>query len=174
MLSIFDRAERRKNQVCSTYEYRKVFERIGHLPPQVQHLVVQLGQLDYEFDLRAYQCLHRLGIPIAYPRMTFIETVLESKLNPLVAMGKRGSSKASGFVNKFNADAELLDDLVSSFNIDFVSQAHQRQLDHWTAKYHKVVFHISNLFNTIDIRIRQREMISFSDYKNLLKQLGRG
>ncbi|KAH8117510.1 hypothetical protein DFH11DRAFT_1575443 [Phellopilus nigrolimitatus] len=87
------RAERRKDQVCSPYEYNKVFEKIYRLPPQVQHLVVQLG------------------IPIAYPRMNFMESLLESKLNPLVAMGKRGSTKVGGFVNKFNADAELLDDL---------------------------------------------------------------
>ena len=45
--------------------------------------------------------------------MNFMEALLESKLNPLVAMGKRGSTKVGGFVNKFNADAELLDDLVS-------------------------------------------------------------
>lgn len=52
------------------------------------------------------------GVPIAYPRMVFLETALESKLNPLVALGKAGSLGLSGFVNKFNADAELLDDLV--------------------------------------------------------------
>ena len=46
-----------------------------------------------------------------------METILESKLNPLVVMGKRGSTKVGGFVNKFNADAELLDDLVNHFII---------------------------------------------------------
>lgn len=61
----------------------------------VEHLVVQLG------------------IPIAYPRMVFLETALESKFNPLVALGRNGSLGLSGFVNKFNAEAELLDDLVS-------------------------------------------------------------
>ena len=53
------------------------------------------------------------GIPIAYPRVVFLETELDSKLNPLVALGRNGSMGLSGFVNKFNADAELLDDLVS-------------------------------------------------------------
>ena len=52
------------------------------------------------------------GIPIAYPRMVFLESALDSKLNPLVALGRSGSMGLSGFVNKFNADAELLDDLV--------------------------------------------------------------
>ncbi len=49
--------------------------------------------------------------------MVFLETALESKLNPLVALGRAGSMGLSGFVNKFNADAELLDDLVLSLNI---------------------------------------------------------
>lgn len=53
--------------------------------------------------------------------MVFLESALESKLNPLVALGRNGSLGLSGFVNKFNADAELLDDLN----------------DHWTARLHK-------------------------------------
>lgn len=63
---------------------------------------------------REHRCLTQFcaGIPIAYPRMVFLETALESKLNPLVALGRAGSMGLSGFVNKFNADAELLDDLV--------------------------------------------------------------
>lgn len=44
--------------------------------------------------------------------MVFLETALESKLNPLVALGRNGSLGLSGFVNKFNNEAELLDDLV--------------------------------------------------------------
>jgi hypothetical protein len=52
------------------------------------------------------------GIPIAYPRMVFLESFLSSKLNPLVTLGRSGSLGLKGFVNKFNADAELLDDLV--------------------------------------------------------------
>lgn len=44
--------------------------------------------------------------------MVFLESMLESKMNPLTALGRSGSMGLSGFVNKFNADAELLDDLV--------------------------------------------------------------
>ncbi|KAL0947072.1 hypothetical protein HGRIS_013213 [Hohenbuehelia grisea] len=97
------RAERKKDQVCSQIQYQKVFERLMQLPPNVEHLVVQLG------------------VPIAYPRMVFLEKALSSKLNPLVALGRNGSLGLSGFVNKFNAEAELLDDLN----------------DHWTADSHK-------------------------------------
>jgi hypothetical protein len=53
-----------------------------------------------------------LGIPIAYPRMVFLETALDSKLNPLTALARSGQLGLTGFVNKFNAEAELLDDLV--------------------------------------------------------------
>ncbi|KAM6500879.1 hypothetical protein JOM56_003893 [Amanita muscaria] len=100
------RAERMLTRVCSPVEYDNVFSRVSQLPPQVEHLIVQLG------------------IPIAYPRMVFLETALSSKLNPLVMLGKAGhlgSIGLSGFVNRFNADAELLDDLN----------------DHWTSRTHK-------------------------------------
>ncbi|KAI0373303.1 hypothetical protein BV20DRAFT_938217 [Pilatotrama ljubarskyi] len=103
MLLLDCRAERKLDQVCSPAEYKAVFSRMHALPRTVEHVVVQIG------------------IPIAYPRMVFLETALDSKLNPLVALGRNGSMGLSGFVNKFNADAELLDDLN----------------DHWTAKHHK-------------------------------------
>lgn len=45
--------------------------------------------------------------------MVFLETALESKFNPLLVLGRAGSLGLSGFVNKFNDEAELLDDLVS-------------------------------------------------------------
>jgi len=91
----FFRAERKKEQVCSPGQYKRVFDRINNLPKGVEHLIIQTG------------------IPIAYPRMVFLETALESKFNPFVALGKSGSLGLSGFVNKFNSEAELLDDLVS-------------------------------------------------------------
>ena len=54
-----------------------------------------------------------IGIPIAYPRMVFLENALSSKFNPLVTLGRSGSfGTLKGFVNRFNGDAELLDDLV--------------------------------------------------------------
>lgn len=57
-----------------------------------------------------------LGIPIAYPRMVFLESVLDFKLNPLTMLGRSGHA-LGGFVNKFNSEPELLDDLVSQFLI---------------------------------------------------------
>lgn len=64
---------------------------------------------DHRYDKRSAWT----GVPIAYPRMVFLESALDSKFNPLVHLGRKGAFGLSGFVNKFNAEAELLDDLVS-------------------------------------------------------------
>jgi hypothetical protein len=107
-------AERKREQVCSWLEYQKVFQRIDTIPEQVEHLVVQLGILPFNSPpSRSSNSRKRGGIPIAYPRLVFLERSLKSKFNPLVHLGKAGSLGLSGFVNKFNAEAELLDDLVS-------------------------------------------------------------
>lgn len=97
------RAERKRDRVCSDGQYRKVYDCIKRMPDSVEHLIILVG------------------IPIAYPRLVFLETALDSKLNPLTALGRAGSFGLGGFVNKFNAEAELLDDLN----------------DHWTATGHK-------------------------------------
>lgn len=103
MLLLDCRAERKKDLICSQTTYNRIFWHLNQLPPSVDHVIVQLG------------------IPIAYPRMNFLETALESKFNPLTSLAQKGSLGLSGFVNKFNKDPELLDDLN----------------DHWTAKSHK-------------------------------------
>jgi len=45
--------------------------------------------------------------------MVFLEGALDSKFNPLVHLSKKRTFGLAGFVNKFNAEAELLDNLVS-------------------------------------------------------------
>ncbi|KAG6831193.1 hypothetical protein H0H92_012333 [Tricholoma furcatifolium] len=105
------RCERSKHQVCSQGQYQKVFQRLEMIPPGVEHLVVQLGAINTFPRIANILNVLSQGIPIAYPRMVFLETALESKFNPLVAIGRAGSLGLSGFVNKFNAEAELLDDL---------------------------------------------------------------
>ena len=90
-----------------------MFARMKALPRTVEHMVIQTGEhLRSRNGLLWNDNLGHVGIPIAYPRMVFLENALDSKLNPLVALGRNGSLGLSGFVNKFNADAELLDDLV--------------------------------------------------------------
>ena len=81
------------------------------------------------------------GIPIAYPRMVFLENALSSKFNPLVTLGRSGSfGPLKGFVNRFNGDAELLDDLVLICSpLVSVPANFYLQNDHWTSKHNKVL-----------------------------------
>jgi hypothetical protein len=76
-----------------------------------------------------------------YPPLRLMETVL-SKHSPFVALGKLC---AGGFVNQFNGDAELLDDLVPIF-FSHLSPAFRANCflknDHWTSTYHKVLIFI--------------------------------
>jgi len=96
---------------------------MNELPSRVEHLIVQVGTLPHRLLLSQAGLNVVTGIPIAYPRMTFLETALSSKLNPLVALGRSGAFGLRGFVNHFNGDADLLDDLVPiSFRRSFRSE----------------------------------------------------
>lgn len=61
-----------------------------------------------------------LGVPIAYPRLVWLENLLTSRaLDPIKALGRSGM--LGNLLNKFDGGVEILDDLD----------------DHWTAKNHK-------------------------------------
>ena len=61
-----------------------------------------------------------LGVPVAYPRLVWLENLLTSKvMDPVKALGRTGL--LGGFLNQFDGGVEILDDLD----------------DHWTAKNHK-------------------------------------
>ena len=61
-----------------------------------------------------------LGVPIAYPRLVWLENILTSRMmDPIKAAGRMGL--LGGFLNQFDGGVEILDDLD----------------DHWTAKNHK-------------------------------------
>lgn len=77
------RIERKKDQICSDITYKRCFDAIRALPAEVDHLVMLLG------------------VPICYPRMTAIESVLESKFNPMTLLAKAKLMPSA--VNKFNA-----------------------------------------------------------------------
>ncbi|TIA90153.1 hypothetical protein E3P99_01665 [Wallemia hederae] len=103
MLGLDCRAERKLDQMCSKTTWDICFEAIRRLPAEVEQLV------------------WLIGVPLLYPRMVFAERFLEWKGNPLTHIGRHPWLGLNGFVNKFNKDAELLDDLN----------------DHWCAKHHK-------------------------------------
>jgi hypothetical protein len=90
------RSERTKNTICSEATYDLAFAKMYHEIPQgTRHLLVQLG------------------VPIAYPRLVFAETMMGS------VGGVLGNiAGAKNVVNRLNGEPELLDDLN----------------DHWTGK----------------------------------------
>ena len=104
-LALDCRTERTKDQVLSIDTCDMALERCRKeiTEGQTMHLIVLLG------------------VPIAYPRMNWLETVFTSRaMDPVKAMGRYGLLKG-GLMNKFDGGVELLDDLD----------------DHWTAAHHK-------------------------------------
>ncbi|KAF2237100.1 hypothetical protein EV356DRAFT_44463 [Viridothelium virens] len=98
------RTERMRDSVLSEESYDLAFDRCRReiIRGETKHLIVLLG------------------VPIAYPRLNFLENVLTSRaMDPIKAIGRTGA--LGGFVNKFDGGVEILDDLD----------------DHWTAKHHK-------------------------------------
>lgn len=99
------RTERRRTEVLSLETLDIVLERCRNelVEGETKHLIVLLG------------------VPVAYPRLVWLENVLTSRfMDPVKALGRAGILKG-GFLNKFDGGVEILDDLD----------------DHWTATNHK-------------------------------------
>ena len=93
-----------REEVVSEATYQLVFDRCKReiIEGETKHLIVLLG------------------VPIAYPRLVWLENLLTSRvMDPVKALGRAGMLR--GFLNKFDGGVEILDDLD----------------DHWTAKNHK-------------------------------------
>ncbi|KAH7399303.1 hypothetical protein BKA66DRAFT_604937 [Pyrenochaeta sp. MPI-SDFR-AT-0127] len=98
------RTERQRDEILTEDSYDIIFDRLEDeiIKGETKHLIVLLG------------------VPIAYPRLNFLENILTSRLmDPIKALGRAGV--LGNFVNKFDGGVEILDDLD----------------DHWTAKHHK-------------------------------------
>ena len=93
-----------REEILSEASYELVFERCQReiIEGETKHLIVLLG------------------VPIAYPRLVWLENLLTSSvMAPVKALGRAGM--LGGFLNKFDGGVEILDDLD----------------DHWTARNHK-------------------------------------
>jgi hypothetical protein len=104
LLALDCRTERMRDEILSQETYDVIFDRCRAeiARGETKHLLVLLG------------------VPIAYPRLNFLENILTSRvMDPVKAIGRTGA--LGGFVNKFDGGVEILDDLD----------------DHWTAKHHK-------------------------------------
>ncbi len=102
MLLLDCRGERKLDEICSKVTYQRVFDHLRTLPSTVEQLVFQLGE-SCIFCLTVFWIplpSSITGVPIAYPRMSFVEHFLESKLNPLNVIGRLSSSGLGGFSNK--------------------------------------------------------------------------
>ncbi|KAL6711906.1 hypothetical protein ACN47E_002949 [Coniothyrium glycines] len=119
------RTERQRDEILTEDSYDIIFDRLEDeiIKGETKHLLVLLG------------------VPIAYPRLNFLENVLTSRLmDPLKALGRAGL--LGNFVNKFDGGVEILDDLD----------------DHWTAKHHKeernwFIRELQHIASTKSIRI---------------------
>ena len=93
-----------RDQILSEESYHLVFDRCKReiIEGETKHLIVLLG------------------VPIAYPRLVWLENLLTSKaMDPIKAIGRAGV--LGNFLNKFDGGVEILDDLD----------------DHWTSRNHK-------------------------------------
>ncbi|KAJ6257837.1 hypothetical protein Dda_7626 [Drechslerella dactyloides] len=106
-LALDCRTERTREELLSNGTYTRVFQRLESeiIPGETKHLIILLG------------------VPIAYPRLVWLENILTSSLmNPIKYIAsKRSDGTMNGFLNKFDGGVELLDDM----------------MDHWTARGHK-------------------------------------
>ncbi|KAF3905592.1 hypothetical protein AA313_de0208790 [Arthrobotrys entomopaga] len=106
-LALDCRTERTRDLLLSNETYTRVFQRLEQeiVAGETKHLIVLLG------------------VPIAYPRLVWLENILTSSLmDPIKYIAsKRGDGTMNGFLNKFDGGVELLDDM----------------MDHWTARGHK-------------------------------------
>ncbi|OQE17254.1 hypothetical protein PENSTE_c021G09225 [Penicillium steckii] len=101
------RTERTRHQVNYPDTYNLIFERlereISASNGDIKHLVVLLG------------------VPIAYPRLAWLENILTSPLIAPIRLLNKRFGVAGGLFNEFDGQVDLLDDLD----------------DHYTARQHK-------------------------------------
>ena len=93
-LGLDGRTERMQEEVLSGPSYDRIFDRCRREIEQdeTKHLIVSLG------------------VPIAYPRLVWLENILTSRaLDPIKALARRGMM--GGFLNKIDGGVEVLDDL---------------------------------------------------------------
>ncbi|KAK3336039.1 hypothetical protein B0T19DRAFT_26561 [Cercophora scortea] len=104
LLAVDARTERGREEVISRDTWKDIIDRCFR--------EIERGKTEH--------LLVVLGVPIAYPRLVWLENILTSRLlDPIKALGKTGVF--GNFLNHFDGGVEVLDDLD----------------DHWTAKKHK-------------------------------------
>ncbi|KAL2157154.1 hypothetical protein VTH06DRAFT_6375 [Thermothelomyces fergusii] len=104
LLAVDARTERTREEVVREDTWKKIMDRC--------YAEIDKGRVEH--------LLVVLGVPIAYPRLVWLENILTSRvMDPVKALAKLGMF--GGLLNRFDGGVEVLDDLD----------------DHWTAKSHK-------------------------------------
>lgn len=101
------RTERTRKQVNYSDTYDLIFDRLE------RECIASQGQIKHLVLL--------LGIPVAYPRLAWLENILRSPFIAPIRLLNRRFGLAGGLFNRFDGQVDLLDDLD----------------DHYTAKHHK-------------------------------------
>ncbi|KAJ5037476.1 uncharacterized protein L3040_007650 [Drepanopeziza brunnea f. sp. 'multigermtubi'] len=99
------RTERMYDEIVSAETYHKIFDRLEKeiIKGETKHLIVLVG------------------VPVAYPRLVWLENILTSRLMEPVKALSRAGVLGKKLLNHMDGGVEILDDLD----------------DHWTAKHHK-------------------------------------
>ncbi|KAG9120002.1 hypothetical protein FRC07_004685, partial [Ceratobasidium sp. 392] len=120
------RTDRTRERICYADTYQVMFDRLDKeiVPGKTKHLLLLLG------------------VPIAYPRLVWAETLMTSRLMAPLRALNRMFGILSALFNDFDGKAELLDDLE----------------DHWAAAVHKAernhfVQRLQALSHTKQVRI---------------------
>ncbi|KAL9089607.1 MAG: hypothetical protein Q9165_005639 [Trypethelium subeluteriae] len=105
-LGIDARTERTRHQINYPDTYDKIFARVS-------------TELQANKNLKHFILL--LGVPIAYPRLQWLENILQSPIIGPIRFFNKRFGVAGGFFNHFDGNVDILDDLD----------------DHYTAHQHK-------------------------------------
>ncbi|KAJ2904087.1 hypothetical protein MKZ38_008898 [Zalerion maritima] len=104
LLAVDCRTERTREEIVSKETWDKIMDRC--------HAEIEKDKISHVLVL--------LGVPVAYPRLVWLENILTSRLmEPVKALGKAGMF--GNLLNHLDGGVEVLDDLD----------------DHWTSKSHK-------------------------------------
>src|SRR5579859_7481163 len=103
-----NRMERTRHKVNHASTYQIIFDRLNAQLRQFRpkHLIIMLGS--HSFKSNPFDIV--LGIPIAYPRLVWLENILTSRLiTPVKLLARMGIF--SSLLNRFDRRIEILDDL---------------------------------------------------------------
>lgn len=104
LLGLDCRSERSLTQIISEETYNVVFNRLlAELGPEIKHLYVLLG------------------VPILYPRLVLLESILNSPITKAVSSTLRRFNVGSSVIQEFDGGVDIVDDM----------------LDHWCSANHK-------------------------------------